>query len=350
MTSKPAALTLMAVAAIAGGGAGAVVVATSRDGDTRSTTVTQTTAASSAGTAVPAADTTTTARLTAGEIYKNDNKGVVDLVVDSDAEGSGFVIDKKGDIVTNEHVVDGARTIKVTFSDGTKANATVVGSDKATDIAVVRVTGIKASMLTPLTFGDSSAVAAGDAVLAIGSPFGLAETLTTGIVSGTDRTIESPSGATIGGAIQTDASINHGNSGGPLIDAEGDVVGVNAQIESDSGGSDGVGFAIPSNTARSVAQQIVAGETVEHPQLGVRIQDGSSGGVKLAAVTAGGAAAAAGLKAGDTITAIDGTTVGDADALASLIASHQPGDRVRVTYRRGSASATVTATLGESKS
>lgn len=350
MTSKPAALTLMAVAAIAGGGAGAVVVATSRDGDTRSTTVTQTTAASSAGTAVPAADTMTTATLTAGEIYKNDNKGVVDLVVDSDAEGSGFVIDKKGDIVTNEHVVDGARTIKVTFSDGTKANATVVGSDKATDIAVVRVTGIKASMLTPLTFGDSSAVAAGDAVLAIGSPFGLAETLTTGIVSGTDRTIESPSGATIGGAIQTDASINHGNSGGPLIDAEGDVVGVNAQIESDSGGSDGVGFAIPSNTARSVAQQIVAGETVEHPQLGVRIQDGSSGGVKLAAVTAGGAAAAAGLKAGDTITAIDGTTVGDADALASLIASHQPGDRVRVTYRRGSASATVTATLGESKS
>lgn len=350
MTSKPAALTLMAVAAIAGGGAGAVVVATSRDGETRSTTVTQTTAASSAGTAVPAADTTTTATLTAGEIYKNDNKGVVDLVVDSDAEGSGFVIDKKGDIVTNEHVVDGARTIKVTFSDGTKANATVVGSDKATDIAVVRVTGIKASMLTPLTFGDSSAVAAGDAVLAIGSPFGLAETLTTGIVSGTDRTIESPSGATIGGAIQTDASINHGNSGGPLIDAEGDVVGVNAQIESDSGGSDGVGFAIPSNTARSVAQQIVAGETVEHPQLGVRIQDGSSGGVKLAAVTAGGAAAAAGLKAGDTITAIDGTTVGDADALASLIASHQPGDRVRVTYRRGNASATVTATLGESKS
>ncbi|WP_051223718.1 S1C family serine protease [Conexibacter woesei] len=350
MTSKPAALTLMAVAAIAGGGAGAVVVATSRDGDNRAATVTQTTSNAAAGTAVPASDTTTSTTLTASEIYRNDNKGVVDLVVNADAEGSGFVIDRRGDIVTNEHVVDGARTIRVTFSDGTKASATVVGSDKTTDIAVVRVTGIKASMLTPLTFGDSSAVEAGDAVLAIGSPFGLAETLTTGIVSGTDRTIESPSGATIGGAIQTDASINHGNSGGPLIDAEGDVVGVNAQIESDSGGSDGVGFAIPSNTARSVALQLIAGETVEHPQLGVQIEDGSSGGVKLAAVTAGGAAAAAGLKAGDTITAIDGTTVGDADALASLIASHQPGDRVRVTYRRGSASATVTATLGESKS
>jgi putative serine protease PepD len=312
--------------------------------------VTQTTsAASSAGTAVPASDTTTSTTLTASEIYKNDSKGVVDLVVNSNAEGSGFVVDKKGDIVTNEHVVDGARTIKVTFSDGTKANATVVGSDKTTDIAVVRVTGIKASMLTPLTFGDSSSVESGDAVLAIGSPFGLAETLTTGIVSGTDRTIESPSNATIGGAIQTDASINHGNSGGPLIDASGDVIGVNAQIESDSGGSDGVGFAIPSDTARSVALQIIAGETVTHPQLGVQIENGSSGGVKLAAVTAGGAAAAAGLKAGDTITAIDGTTVGDADVLASLIASHQPGDRVKVTYRRGSASATVTATLGDAK-
>jgi putative serine protease PepD len=349
MTSKPAALTLMAVAAIAGGGAGAAVVAT-RDGGNRDATVTQTTSNASAGTAVPASDTTTSTTLTASEIYRNDNKGVVDLVVNSNAEGSGFVIDKRGDIVTNEHVVDGARTIRVTFSDGTKASATVVGSDKTTDIAVVRVTGIKASMLTPLTFADSAAVEAGDAVLAIGSPFGLAETLTTGIVSGTDRTIESPSGATIGGAIQTDASINHGNSGGPLIDADGDVVGVNAQIESDSGGSDGVGFAIPSNTARSVAQQIIAGETVEHPQLGVQIEDGSSGGVKLAAVTAGGAAAAAGLKAGDTITAIDGTTVGGADALASLIASHQPGDRVRVTYRRGNTSATVTATLGESRS
>jgi putative serine protease PepD len=350
MTSKPAALTLMAVAAIAGGGAGAAVVATTRDGDTGTATVTQTTSTASAGTAVPASDTTGSTTLTASEIYKNDSKGVVDLVVNANAEGSGFVIDKQGDIVTNEHVVDGARTIRVTFSDGTKASAKVVGSDKTTDIAVVRVTGIKASMLTPLTFGDSSAVASGDAVLAIGSPFGLAETLTTGIVSGTDRTIESPSDATIGGAIQTDASINHGNSGGPLIDASGDVIGVNAQIESDSGGSDGVGFAIPSNTARTVAQQIIAGETVQHPQLGVQIEDSSSGGVKLAAVTAGGAAAAAGLKAGDVITAIDGTAVGDADVLASLIASHQPGDHVKVTYRRGSASATATATLGDARS
>jgi putative serine protease PepD len=352
MTSKPAALTLMAVAAIAGGGAGAAVVATSRDGDTRTATVTSTNAggASSSVTAVPASDTSESTTLTASEIYKRTDTGVVDLVVNGDAEGSGFVVDKKGDVVTNAHVVDGARTIRVTFSDGSKYSARVIGADTTTDIAVVRVTNIKASMLTPLTFGDSSDVATGDAVLAIGSPFGLADTVTTGIVSGIDRTIESPSGATIGGAIQTDASINHGNSGGPLLDADGDVVGVNAQIESDSGGSDGVGFAIPSDTARDVAQQLIAGQTVQHPQLGVQIEDGSSGGVKLSAVTAGGAAAAAGLKAGDTITAIDGTTVGDADALASLIASHQPGDRVRVTYRRGNAGATVTSTLGAAKS
>jgi putative serine protease PepD len=348
MTSKPAALILMSVAALAGGGAGAVV-ATTRSADVRTATVTTT--ATPGGTAVAAADTTTSTSLTAGEIYKNASPGVVDLVVNSSAEGSGFVVDKKGDVITNAHVVEGATTIKVTLADGTKATGRVLGTDKATDIAVVRVTGISATKLHPLTLGDSGGVQVGDGVLAIGSPFGLSETLTTGIVSALDRTITSPSGATIGGALQTDASINPGNSGGPLIDAAGDVVGVNAQIESDSGGNDGVGFAIPSDTVRTVAAALIAGETVAHPQLGVQIQDGTSGGVKLAAVTAGGAAAGAGLKAGDTLTAIDGTTVSDADVLASLIASHQPGDQLRITYRSASgAEHTVTATLGTAKS
>jgi putative serine protease PepD len=347
MNAKPAALILMSVAALAGGAGGAVVAGT-RDADVRTATATVTTSTPGATAVV---DSTTT--LTAGEIYKNASQGVVDLVVGSGqsaAEGSGFVVDAKGDIVTNAHVVDGATTTKVTFSDGTKATAKVLGRDTATDIAVVRVTGIAASKLHPLTLGDSDDVSVGDGVLAIGSPFGLSETLTTGIVSALDRTISSPSGATIGGAIQTDASINRGNSGGPLIGTDGKVVGVNAQIESDSGGNDGVGFAIPSDTVRTVAAALIAGETVAHPQLGVQIEDGSSGGVKLAAVTAGGAAAAAGLKAGDTITAIDGTAVGDADALASLIAAHQPGDRLKVTYRRaGDAAQTVTATLGTAK-
>jgi putative serine protease PepD len=352
MTTKPAAIILMSIAALAGGGAGAVVAASRDASGTTAAATAPTTGAAGSATAVPASDPSGATTLTAGEIYKNASPGVVDLKVNDSAEGSGFVVDKKGDVVTNAHVVEGATTIKVTFADGTKVSGRVLGTDATTDIAVVRVTGIGASKLQPLTFGDSDAVQIGDGVAAIGSPFGLSETLTTGIVSALDRTITSPSGATIGGAIQTDASINPGNSGGPLIDTEGEVVGVNAQIESDSGGNDGVGFAIPSDTVRSVATALIAGETPTHPQLGVQIEDGTSGGVTLAAVTAGGAAAGAGLKAGDTITAIDGTTVSDADALASLIASHQPGDKLSVTYRSGGGgqSTTVTVTLGAAKS
>ncbi|HWI73441.1 MAG TPA: trypsin-like peptidase domain-containing protein [Baekduia sp.] len=351
MNVKPAAVVLMSVAALAGGAGGAVVAST-RDAGTRTATATVTT--SDGGGTAAVADSSSTTTLTAGAIYKSASKGVVDLVVSSgsssgEAEGSGFVVDKEGDIVTNAHVVDGATTIKVTFSDGTKASAKVLGTDTATDLAVVRVTGVSASKLYPLTLGDSDGVEVGDGVLAIGSPFGLSETLTTGIVSALDRTITSPSGTTIGGAIQTDASINHGNSGGPLIDTDGHVIGVNAQIESDSGGNDGIGFAIPSDTVRTVAAALIAGETVQHPQLGVQIEDGTSGGVKLAAVTAGGAAAGAGLKAGDVITAIDGTAVSDADALASLIASHQPGDTLKITFTRSGAEQTVTATLGTAK-
>jgi putative serine protease PepD len=350
MNVKPAAAIFLSVAALAGGAGGAVVAST-KDATGGTTTVTTTTASGGGSTAVASSTTSAGAR-TAGEIYRSTSPGVVDLIVgsgQSEAEGSGFVVDKKGDVVTNAHVVDGASTITVTFADGTKAKASVVGTDTTTDLAVVRVTGVSASKLHPLTLGDSDDVAVGDGVLAIGSPYGLSETLTTGIASALDRTITSPSGATIGGAIQTDAAINHGNSGGPLIDSDGHVIGVNAQIESDSDGNTGVGFAIPSDTVRTVAAALIAGETVPHPQLGVRIEDGTSGGTKLAAVTAGGAAAEAGLKAGDTITAIDGQAVSDADALASLIASHQPGDALKITYTRDGASHTATAKLGTAK-
>jgi putative serine protease PepD len=347
MNTKPAALMLMSVAALAGGSAGAVV-ATTRDPEVRTTTTTVTNATPGA---VAAAATTTTVRLTAGQIYKKASAGVVDLVVttsDGQAEGSGFVVDAKGDIVTNAHVVDGASAIKVTFADGTKAIGKVLGTDTTSDLAVVRVT-VAASKLHPLTLGDSADVEVGDGVLAIGSPFGLSETLTTGIVSALDRSIQSPSGATIGGAIQTDASNTPGNPGGPLIDADGQVIGVNAQIESDSGGNDGVGFAIPSATVRTVAAALIAGETVAHPQLGVQIADGANGGVKLGAVSAGGGAASAGLEAGDVITALDGKTAEDAAALAAVIAAHQPGDRLRITFRRDGTSQTVSATLGTAK-
>jgi putative serine protease PepD len=347
MNVKPAALMLLSAAAITGGGAGALV-ATTRDAQTRTTTTTV--ASTTAGAIVPAAATTTTTTPTAGEIYKSASTGVVDLVVHTsqgDAEGSGFVTDAKGDIVTNAHVISGATSIRVTFADGTKATAKLVGQDSASDLAVLRVSGVAASELHPLTLADSSAVSVGDAVLAIGSPFGLSETLTTGIVSALDRTIQSPSGATIAGTIQTDASINHGNSGGPLLDTQGRVIGVNAQIESDSGGNDGVGFAIASDTVRTVVTALAAGQQVQHAQLGVQIEDASSGGVKLAAVTSGGAAAAAGLKTGDIITALDGTRIANSDALAAVVAGHQPGDRLRATYRRaGAAAQTVTVTLG----
>ena len=351
MNVKPAAAVFLSVAALAGGAGGAVVAST-KDAEGGAATVTTTTTASSGSTAVAGATTSSDAK-TVGEVYKTASEGVVDLIVTTaqgEAEGSGFVVDAKGDIVTNAHVVDGATSVSVTFSDGTKAKASVVGTDTATDLAVVRVSGVSASKLHPLTLGDSDDVEVGDGVLAIGSPFGLSETLTTGIVSALDRTITSPSNTTIGGAIQTDASINHGNSGGPLLNQDGQVIGVNAQIESDSGGNDGVGFAIPSDTVRTVAAALIAGEAVQHPQLGVQIEDGTSGGVKLAAVTAGGAAAEAGLKAGDTITAIDGQAVSDADALASLIASHQPGDELKVAYARDGASRTATAKLGTAKS
>src|SRR6185295_6200997 len=153
---------------------------------------------------------------------------------------------------TNQHVVDGAQSISVRFANGKTYSAKVVGTDPSTDIAVIKVDA-PASALRPLTLADSSAVEVGDGVIAIGSPFGLEQTVTTGIVSALHRQITAPNNFTIDNAIQTDAAINHGNSGGPLLDLNGKVIGVNSQIESDSGGSDGVGFAIPSNTVRSIA-------------------------------------------------------------------------------------------------
>ena len=208
------------------------------------------------------------ATLTPSQIYAADAAGVVDITVTTtatgpfgpartaEAEGSGFVVDTSGDIVTNAHVVEGASSIVVTFTDGTEAQATLVGSDPSTDLAVIRV-DVPAQTLHPLTLADSSAVRVGDAVVAIGSPFGYAESITSGIVSAVGREIEAPNGATVTDAIQTDAAINSGNSGGPLIDASGKVIGVNAQISTGSGGSDGVGFAIPGNTVRSVVARLL---------------------------------------------------------------------------------------------
>ena len=181
--------------------------------------------------------------------------------------------DKNGHIVTNQHVVAGASTISVSFWNGVELEATLVGTDPSTDLAVLRVNAPR-SLLEPLRLADSSGVDVGDPVLAFGSPFGLEGTVTAGIVSALHREMTAPNNYTITDTIQTDAAINHGNSGGPLVDRRARVIGVNAQIESESGGSDGVGFAIPSNTVRSIVRQLIATGEVEHAYLGIRMAAG----------------------------------------------------------------------------
>jgi putative serine protease PepD len=328
-----------------GTGAGAAIYAGSTGGSSSSpTTVVASVPAQ------PAASTTTS--LT--QLYKNVAPGVVDIVVNqssggfgdqgAQAEGSGFVVDSSGDIVTNQHVVDGATAIKVTFQDGKTVKATLVGTDPSTDVAVVKV-DVAASELHPLTFASSAAVQVGQSVAAIGSPFGLPETLTSGIVSALNRTISAPNNYSISGAIQTDAPINHGNSGGPLLNASGQVIGVNAQIESDSGGNDGVGFAIPSDAVKSVADTIIAGGKVQHAYLGITIGTSASG-AQVSAVKANSPAAAAGLKAGDVITAIDGDSVASADDLTAKISAHQPGDKVTLSVTHNGSTQKLVVTLG----
>jgi S1-C subfamily serine protease len=251
---------LFAAAALTGGGSGAVVyAATARDATTTTSTAS----------ATPVADTTGSA-LTAAEIYAKDARSVVEITVTSSAAvrgpfggtqtvesaGTGFVYDTDGDIVTNQHVVDGASSITVKLADGSTYDATVVGTDASTDVAVIRIDA-PASALHPFTLADSSAVEVGDGVVAIGNPYGLENSVTTGIVSGVGREIEAPDGSKITGAIQTDAAINHGNSGGPLLDLQGRVIGITSQIESESGGNDGIGFAVPANTVKSVVARLL---------------------------------------------------------------------------------------------
>ena len=211
------------------------------------------------------------------------------------AQGSA-VVDEKGHIVTNQHVVAGASSISVRFSGGAELNAEVVGTDPSTDLAVLRVDASKA-LLEPLRFADSGAVEVGDPVLAFGSPFGLEGTVTSGIVSALHREMPAPNPYLITDTIQTDAAINHGNSGGPLLDRRGLVIGVNAQIESESGGSDGVGFAIPANTVRSIVTQLIATGEVQHAYLGIRMS-AVPDGVAITNVLAGTPAAKAGLRRG----------------------------------------------------
>ena len=313
--------------------------------------------------AQPASSTSTVDSLT--QLYKQDAPGIVDITVQSNssagssggfpfgnpggsqkqkAEGTGFEIDTKGNILTAEHVVDGATSIKVTFEDGSTAKATLVGTDKSTDTGVIHV-DLPASRLHPLALGNSSSAEPGQNVVAIGSPFGLAETMTGGIVSATHRTITAPNGFSITGAIQTDAAINHGNSGGPLIDvATNTVIGINDQIESDTNDSAGVGFAVPIDASKSVAQTLIAGGTVQHAWLGVGLA--RVGAARVTKVVAGSPAAKAGLKAGDVVTSFNGNTVSSADDLSAAVAAAKPGETVGVTVQRSGSTKHLSVTLG----
>ena len=295
--------------------------------------------------------------LSVTDVYNRAYKGVVEITVKSSsfspfggsgsqqAQGSGFVYDSAGHVVTNDHVVDGASSISVKFWNGASYKATVVGTDPSTDLAVLKVDA-PASVLHPLALDDSSSVQVGQAVVAIGSPFGLEETVTAGIVSALHREMTAPNNFTITDSIQTDAAINHGNSGGTLLDLAGKVIGVTAQIESDSGGNDGVGFAIPSDTVRSIASQLISSGGVQHAYLGVGIATASNG-VRLTEVRSGTPAARAGLQVGDVITAVDGKHVADATALTSAIDANRPGDTVALTYLRAGKTTTVTVKLAK---
>ncbi|MEV5960438.1 trypsin-like peptidase domain-containing protein [Kribbella sp. NPDC051952] len=277
------------------------------------------------------------------------------------ATGSGIVISKDGLIVTNNHVVAGAgqgATITVMLNDGRTVSATIKGTDALTDLAVIKA---DATDLTPATLGSSGKLAVGQGVVAIGSPFGLEATVTSGIVSALNRPVtsgdEQQDSTTVFPAIQTDAAINPGNSGGALIDLAGQVVGINSAIKTaggsgqSEGGNIGLGFAIPIDQAKPIVDELVAKGKATHARLGVTVgdaqtSDGLTNGARLGEVTSGGAADKAGLQSNDVVTAVDGKAIASGDALVAAVRSHRPGDQVKVNFIRAGKAQSVTATLG----
>jgi putative serine protease PepD len=262
------------------------------------------------------------------------------------ATGSGFVIDEEGRVITNQHVIDGADQVRVVNAEGEEYDADVVGSDPSTDIALLDVQDD--ADLPVLELGSSESLSVGDPVVAIGSPFGLQGTVTAGIVSGLDREIQAPDGFAIDGAIQTDAALNSGNSGGPLLDVQGRVVGVNSQIESRTGGNVGIGYAVPIDTAKNVVAQLREDGTAEHGYLGVQLREpAGEDGVPVAEVVDDGPADKAGLRAGDRILRIGGNEVDSVADVRRAVGTRTPGDRLELEVRRNGDTRSLTVELGE---
>jgi len=377
--------SLVFAALLGGGAAVGIGAALGTGGDTE--TVVTTVAAAEMTTETPQAtlQASETGAKPVQQIYEETGPGVVQVTtsgVDStnpyfgpqatSSLGSGFVVDRDGYIVTNYHVIEDAQEIEVNFSGDDRVPAKIVGSDPSTDLAVLKIDA-QSRALTPLPLGNSDDVHVGDAVVAIGNPFGLERSVTAGIVSALQRDLTAPNGYTIDKVIQTDAPINQGNSGGPLLNARGQVIGVNSQISSETGGNVGIGFAVPVNTVKEVVSQIKASGKVEHAYLGVQMQEITpelaetvnvpvDEGVMVVGVVEGSPADEAGLQGGeqqvivggrsyvlggDIVTRADGQPVTSPDDLRSMIMEKSPGDSITLDIQRGQSTRTVNVTLGQ---
>jgi S1-C subfamily serine protease len=347
-----------------GGGAVGALIASHRTANVTSQT---SNGVSSAGVAAPAPSPGSYAA-----IYQQTKDGVVTITTQvnggfrsfSQAQGSGIEMDKQGDILTNAHVVDGASQVQVQFSNGQTTTGQVKGVDQSADLAVVQVS-IAQDQLHPLATGNSDTLQVGDTALAIGTPFGLQGSFTSGIISGLNRTTTAPNGRALTGMIQTDTPINPGNSGGPLLDGRGQLIGINDSIDSPIEGNVGVGFAIPINRAQNLLKPLENGQAVQHPWLGISGEtltattanqlgiSGAQSGVLVVQVVPNGPAAKAGLQASgqpdssdDVITAIDGHSLSSIDDLTAYLDTKKVGDRVKLTVIRNGETKTITVTLG----
>ena len=360
----------------AGLAAGGTALVINQDGGGSTTIVRQVANPANSSDSSNAMPVASTGGMTIEQMYKQYGNGVV-RVEHSSGLGSGFVIDSEGHILTNAHVVDGAQgDITVSFSNNEKVVAKVIGVDNATDVAVLKV-DVPSSALTVIPLGDSAGLTVGSGVVGIGNPFGRDRTVTSGIISAVARSIQAPNGFSIDGAIQTDAAINHGNSGGPLLDMSGQVIGINSQIDTGgqaNSGSVGIGFAVPINLVKQVTADIMATGKAQHAWLGVQLSDvdptlasqtkiGSDYGAMVANVTTGSPAAKAGLTGatgettiggqsyavgGDVIVEANGDKIEGVKDLQAAVSSLKPGDKLELVVKTSTGETkNITAILGD---